>query len=486
MQVMRGKPVNFNSEEESARAAQILLSKHGNNKQLLDIDIEALKGGLNKPESADVSRRAGGAVGHPVTRNQLSTVQKDATATNPTAVPSAPDSATAPTPAPAPAPVVIKPDIVTSNTPLHPRLLRLKGELLNILYLLPTKKLQWERAPVGLSTPESEAEQASITAAGEKAAQVVLEGAQKTNSSSSSDKPADSADGTKEAVDQPDDQLRVGQKKDDEKNEGEMVVEEPSEDLLRLAEKAAGKARQKLSRQLAQERFIRDVQQSVKPQQLLQLAVVLEEAIPEDYLFSYHKINSNHILALQNSHSNGMSNNNDMDSISEVVVTIAEVARKIFLLDRSIRYDELRGEEAPDNAISSCPFRLRTQFAPRCVVSSRCKKFLCHGDVRCNFLFETQNGSRVPEGHDLFVSVSAAAPVSSTSLPLTARPGVPAPYASHQQHGSQQLPQFQYQRNDLSLRELIKRMRADKKDIDIETVVPYVPGNFEVTSFEWV
>jgi hypothetical protein len=442
MQIMRGKPVAFNREEEAARAAQILLSKQGGKQ--FDIDI-----GASKVESDRKTNTV-------TTRRQIEAAMKEK-----------PSEIKVVVQPPGP----VKPDLVTSNVVILPRLLRLKGELLNILFMLPAKRLNW-RTPTGLSAAEMESEQNSITAAEEKASKSVYDGAEKAIAARAAN--AAASEGTDEDV------LKALLSDDESLAiiDGVDVDLSPS-NVEVLAEKAAEKARQKLSHHLSMQRFIRDVQQAMKPQQLLQLASQLEEAIPVEYLFYYNKAEVS------------MTDSNSSSNISDAVITVAEVASKIFTIDRSICYDELRGEESPESALSSCPYRLRTQFTPRCVVNSRCKKFLCHSN-RCVHLNDAQNSSRVPDGHDVFISQSMPTSVSSQA-PGQGAVRSNAPYSSSQQQQphQQQMYQYQqqqqqYQRNDLSLREVIKRMKIDKRDIDIEITMPYIPGNFEITTSEWV
>lgn len=448
MQVMRGKPVAFNREEEAARAAQILLSKQGSKQ--FDINIGALKSEIDR-KSTTVT-----------TRSQLEGSSKDKPSDNKAqpVQPSAP----------------LKPDIVTSNTAALPRLLRLKGELLNILFMLPANRLQWQSAPgPGLSSAEMESEQASIAAAGEKASKSVFDGAERALAARSANAAAAAAESTDEdilkALLNDDDSLAIIDGADVDLSPANVEV---------LAEQAAEKARRKSSNHLSMQRFIRDVQQTVKPQQLLQLASALQDAIPAEYLFQYNKVDAS---------TNPTADGSSSALISDAVVTVAEVASKIFTIDRSICYDELRGEEAPESAVANCPYRLRTQFSPRCVVNSRCKKFLCHHS-RCVLLFDAQNSSRVPDGHDSFITQSLPTPAASSQGPgiggLRAPGLAPSQQQQQQQQMYQQQQQQQYQRNDLSLREVIKRMKIDKREIDIENTMPYIPGNFEITASEWV
>eukprot|EP00597_Dinobryon_sp_UTEXLB2267_P015929 CAMPEP_0170128380 /NCGR_PEP_ID=MMETSP0020_2-20130122/21138_1 /TAXON_ID=98059 /ORGANISM="Dinobryon sp., Strain UTEXLB2267" /LENGTH=1040 /DNA_ID=CAMNT_0010362293 /DNA_START=759 /DNA_END=3880 /DNA_ORIENTATION=+ len=449
MQIMRGKPVNFNSEEEAVRAAAIVLSKHGSKNQNLDIDIEALKEDFgDKVEALDHGRRAAKQLAKESISSILQSKQQQAQQQQQKV-----EAAAATSSAVAVTPSVPKPDVVTSTAVLLPRLLRLKGELMNILFMLPTKRLQWQSS-ASLSPAEAEAEQASIEAAGKLAAQRILEGAEKTKSADEAvNSESESAEETAESL---------------EANGTEENLEE-------LAEEAAEKARRSLACQLGMDRFVRDVQQAVKPRQLFQLASQLEDAIPADVLFAYNK------------HGWDSSSSKSQATISDAPMTIAEVARRIFTIDRSICFYQLRGDDAADNAVNTCPYRLRVQFAPRCIINSRCKKFLCHGNS-CVPLADSQNASRVPDGHDLFIATQATATATGSGAGYAAgvRP-VGAPYnPQQQQQYQQQMQQQQYQRNDISLAEYIKRLATEKRDIDIETIAPYVPGNFELTNFEWV
>lgn len=484
MQVMRGKPVNFNSDEEAMRAVNIVLSKHANKN--LDIDIEALKEDFGDLLELFKSPKSGKDSSNPVVR---ATSSAPVSQPPPQLVP-APPPVQGPQEPPAepPAPAVPKPDLVTSTVVVPPRMLRLKGELLSILFILPTKRLRW-RTSTGMPA-EIEAEQASIIAAGEHAAQNVLNGAAKLRAmkQASLPKESDTAESTLERMEVEEEDMVMMEV------EG-LSVDISASNIQRLAEKAAEKARRNLSRQFGLERFIRDVQQATSPRQLLLLAGLLEDAIPAEYLFAYNKSGSDHLPMLPSSLSDNSASN---AATGGVPVTIAEAAKKIYTLDRSICYDELKGDDGFDSAACACPYRMRTQFVPRCILNPRCKNFLCHNS-RCVYLFDTQNASRVPDGHDMFVAQAVAPPAATAAaaappgmqFPAGApRPaGVPYPSQHHQQQMQQQQQyqfQYQYQRNDLSLAEVIKRMVSEKREIDIEAVVPYLPGNFEITTFEWV
>lgn len=194
------------------------------------------------------------------------------------------------------------PPIVTSTKTTSAKLVKLKGELFNILYAFPEKALKWPHL--------DEESEISVTRAGEEAAQALIEAHQ-------------------------------------------SLPTPPNEaDLARAAEKASRKAKRRLRRKLAIEKFGVSVQTAITPQELMQQVLILESAVPITLTFKHTK-----------------------EALPQSAVTVADVAQRIFVLDRSIAYDAIVNVE---NATLFCPFRLRTQFAPRCHAHGFCIRYMGH------------------------------------------------------------------------------------------------------------
>ena len=387
-------------------------------------------------------------------------------------------------------------NIVTSTEIQSARFLRLKGELLNILYILPEKLLR-------LPDLDEEGEKA-ITAAGEEAAANIRQGVLKlSNSSNGSAMKKTSSNGVDELpVPTPTDMDTVdsGVKKDGaseakaastqsgskvaladrsatttttSKHSDDEVEKVPSStdmsisNVDRLADKAARKAKRRLRRKLSMDRFLKNVQTAVTPQQLMDVALCLEDAIPLIHTYKMTK-----------------------SALPATALTLGAVAVRIFALDRMIAYDELKGI---DSVASQCSHRLRTYFYPRCMQSSSCRGFLCHNS-KCLHNFEP---SRIP---DIVQGTTA-----TTSYPLPnfgsfQRPNNPQLYSRVNSNPSNTLPGDPQRRvsyapvlpnrpkdEELPLSEILIKLRSFRKEIDVETIQPYVPVfGQDLDTTEWV
>lgn len=127
--------------------------------------------------------------------------------------------------------------IVTSTKTAPPKLVKLKGEILNILFCFPEKALKW--------TELDAASESMIQVTGEAAANNVLQ----------------SFNGR----------------------------QDPNVDVDRLAEKASRKARRRLRRKLAMDIFLKSVQLATTPSELLAQVTVLEDAVPLPLTFEHNK-----------------------------------------------------------------------------------------------------------------------------------------------------------------------------------------------------
>lgn len=174
-----------------------------------------------------------------------------------------------------------QPHIVTSSVVGTAKLIKLKGELLNLLFIFPEKSLRWP--------DQDAASETSINAAGETAAAQVHASAAKYVSSGLLPPPS---------------------------------IDLSPENVERLAERAARKAKRRLRRKLAAENFISAVQKASTPQQLMTQILLLENIVPPQFLFRMPR----YVLPSE-AHS------------------CAALAIRIFFFDRCIAYHELIGVE---------------------------------------------------------------------------------------------------------------------------------------------
>ena len=140
--------------------------------------------------------------------------------------------------------------------------------------------------------------------------------------------------------------------------------------------KVERKLKRRLKRRQNNERIMSLIQNARTPQQLLDVLVEVEEAIPKIYKYTL----------------------ND-EALPSTADTCAALAVRIYVLDRRIRYDEIKEVEKQG---MDRQYRPRYQFSPRCLISSSCSKFLSHAG-KCAHdtpLTTHTTGSRIPDIHD--------------------------------------------------------------------------------------
>eukprot|EP01041_Mallomonas_annulata_P002458 gene2458-4777_t len=115
------------------------------------------------------------------------------------------------------------------------------------------------------------------------------------------------------------------------------------------------------NRQRSFEYFQKRLLEVQTSQELLELTLLLEEALPAYILPSYSK-----------------------KSLPCTALCSSTVAMRIFALDRAIRYEDLKIENLNDAGRGRVP---RTKYSPRCLLSSICTKAFCHTG-RCSTNFE--------------------------------------------------------------------------------------------------
>eukprot|EP00128_Syssomonas_multiformis_P019034 Colp12_sorted_trinity150504_noHs@8024 len=365
-------------------------------------------------------------------------------------------------PRPAPQPVVqaARPSflpnthIVLSSEVVSARLLRLKAELLNMFYIMPEKTLR---------LPElDEAGEKAIADAGAEAANNIRNGIAKLSANKAGDASAAAA---------PAATVTEGGEKMDEDAEDKPEASAASlpvvsgdaassaldmsmSNVERLADKAARKAKRRLRRKLSMEKFVKDVQDATTPQQLLDVTVVLEGAIPQGQMYKYNRAS----LPLDAS-------------------TFATLARRVFALDRAIAYDEIRGVE---NNSAAVPVRLRYQFYPRCIQSTSCSKFCGHAGKCVSF---NDTGSRIPDFQDVQFNRIPGAQAYQYQAPLSANGrlsngstmSAAAQLAMANQRKAaylQQLASLKPKDEDLPLEEILSKLLQVRKELDIETITP--------------
>lgn len=368
--------------------------------------------------------------------------------------------------------------VVISSEVVSARLLRLKAELLNMFYIMPEKTLR---------LPElDEAGEKAIADAGTEAANNIRNGIAKL----SANKSGEAAPAAPSAAPVAEDGEKMNEDGDgDEKpaapaapatttttpaaaaatGDGtSSALDMSMSNVDRLADKAARKAKRRLRRKLSMEKFLKDVQDATTPQQLLDVTIVLEGAIPQGQMYKYNRA-----------------------SLPHEASTFATLARRVFALDRAIAYDEIRGVE---NNSAAVPVRLRYQFYPRCIQSASCSKFCGHAGKCVSF---NDTGSRIPDFQDVqFNRVPGAQPyqynapsAANNRLSNGSTMSAAAQLALANQRKAaylQQLASLKPKDEDLPLEEILSKLLQVRKELDIETITPYVPPATAVTQFEWI
>lgn len=220
-------------------------------------------------------------------------------------------------------------------------------------------------------------------------------------------------------------------------------------DIHKMAEKASRKARRRLRRKLAVEAFTKAVQTAVAPSDLLTQIIVLETAIPSALTYVCNRS----VLPL-------------------IASTAADVAWRLYALDRSICYDEIQGIE---HAAAVCPVKLRVCYSLRCHQSGNCSRYLGHGG-KCTL--GATSFSRLPDQFQIAPPSEALGMQSSTAthVAMDSTRKIIAP--------SQQPVRSQTRIVEESLPRLSSYINKD--GVDIENITPWLPPHSEVLSAQWI
>lgn len=139
--------------------------------------------------------------------------------------------------------------------------------------------------------------------------------------------------------------------------------------------KVERKLKRRLKRRQNNERVMSLIQTSSTPQELMSVLMEIEEAIPKNYKYNLSD-----------------------EALPSTADTCAALAVRIFVLDRRIRYDEIKDIEKQG---MDRQYKPRYHFAPRCLMSSTCTKFLNHhGKCSNDSPLLAAAGSRIPDIND--------------------------------------------------------------------------------------
>lgn len=321
------------------------------------------------------------------------------------------------------------PQLVASVVLVSARFAKLKAELVNILYTLPEKPMRWvdkDEAPAAAEVaPAATTIDAAITMTSSAVVSAVATSETATaamdttapSSSSNAEVVSSSMDIETETVDAPTADIAVattdttsdvtavdtpspslevpsstgtldpdsGLQENAEKSIEEAVSADASSSSSVLAvqalveipkeTKVERKLKRRLKRRQNNERVMGLIQSAATPQQLLEVLIEIEEAIPKTYKYSL----------------------ND-EALPSTADTCAALAVRVYVLDRRIRYDEIKELEKQG---MDRQYKPRYHFAPRCLMSSSCTKFLSHtGKCTNDSPLLSGTGSRIPDIND--------------------------------------------------------------------------------------
>lgn len=255
-----------------------------------------------------------------------------------------------------------------------------------------------------------------------------------------------------------------------EQTRSTLLIQQPNlseEEILKFIEKNERKATRRLRRKLSFESFMTGVQNAVTPQELMTFVITLESAVPLELTFKHEK------QALGNGAN---------------TLTSANVALRLFVLDRSISYDSIGNVE---NAPLTLAVKPRMHFAPRCHAHCLCLRYMGHigkCQVTGNLFSRLPDHFTLAPPSDPFSSQrgnSIAYTTSTSSLPLSHQQQLVANEISKRSSGTNYSSTYRglesYGTAHLTLAELM-----EKTNVDIETVQGYIPSQVEVVSFHWL
>jgi hypothetical protein len=232
--------------------------------------------------------------------------------------------------------------LVLSNSITSPRLTKLKGEIISILYILPERRLKFKDDLFEVITPQDE----TSIKEGEHGEKMIQEDNVNNN-----------------------EKVNL----DEGKTEEELAIEKQSK---ALADKAERKKKRRAKRKLGMEKIITSIQNASTAQEMLDIVIEIEDLIPSSFTTDYDKV-----------------------AMPSHGVTCSVVAMRIFSLDRALRYD---AQEYTDKGIgpgictSHKQFQPRYMFTMRCLSSIQCGFFNGHGG-KCNHVNQNVCRSRTPD-----------------------------------------------------------------------------------------
>jgi hypothetical protein len=164
-------------------------------------------------------------------------------------------------------------------------------------------------------------------------------------------------------VDEVDDELKMQQGEEQRQRNEKNEVVAAEEAKQRKKEKKEVKQKRRAMRKEKLLRILEDIQKAETPNELLKVVVVLENCITPILFLPWSRFAAPY----------------DADSV-------ANIAMRIFILDRTIRYETMK-EIEKEIIASKKPFKARTQTTNRCMINSTCCGGIWHAGV-CGYHYQ--------------------------------------------------------------------------------------------------
>jgi hypothetical protein len=411
----------------------------------------------------------------------------------------------------------VLPHMCISKSILHPKMLKLKAELMCLVYAIPDVLVRWPCDSEGCDD-----EQLGARAEGEKAGGGGG-GAKVRNEGEGDEKAVDAKGILKEGVEVKMEMAEAvkseGSGIDDDKDratktehgnedarspsavsaqpETAVAVSSPKNGVqvpaARIqADTAAaegvekvGKAQREERRRKARDRLLPRVQEAQDASDMMDILLFVESIIPATALLGF-----------------------DQRKLPCKAQTLAEVAVRLYTLDRSLRYDDFKGMPACLVGEEK-PFRPRTNFAPRCLRSPLCVRHLGH-EGTCQISRDPK--CRIPPLDDSKVLVATSpvpppgppppplppplqtqpqnvAAVQSKTLPVKTAVAAPAPKPQPPKRDREMELHVMAERaakaRRIALMNLGMNMPGKPLERFVEKLQGYIPSPQEITTHEW-
>jgi hypothetical protein len=242
------------------------------------------------------------------------------------------------------------------------------------------------------------------------------------------------------------------------------VVDLSEKQVNKLADKSVRKAKRRLRRKLALNRYVSSVVAANTAEELYDCVVALENMIPSAFVLVCENKKQ-----LPNRGSSG----------ARRAVTTSTVALRLYALDRSLCYDELKGAEL---AAAGCAHKLRYIYTPKCMQTPNCTRELCHSG-KCSQI--TEQASRMIEPVDRVIGSYGSSTTAQAIAAMQARAAAQrAAGGAYGGYGGYGVGFGRFRQDDEPLSKYLKTAESVPRMLDVELINPYLPPMNEITKIE--